>query len=443
MIVNPASVHPGDVILIFTKGKRARINIVGQSVMRLRRILTGTYRQSRYSHVMLGVSAGIVVHADGHSVKVERLTDAIRGDQMASGNLLVMRPAHPALQESDGLRIVQEALTFLQQTYSFIPGRKSTWLGRIIHRKRPLTHPFCSELVAAAFAAIGRPITDLPPDRVRPVDLEMYCTPPAWRDVTDEYVAEHGHSALDDVAIDVAGRVLALPSFFRETDQLLEKAWGHDTQQTNLVYQASVSIVHACGLIQQLRSMELDLSKKLALRRLLLFTSYISICHADLLCLQSFYDAIRAGIFGNATPLSDALSQVLHNIPSDKRAYEALPSVDSLREFELLGASLAFGARALRLQAALSAIAVTSGITIKGEQSIEGLTKQMIEPVVRYIFQFPQTEMDELLGRIAAITIPSDSTYTEDVRRVCSNVVRLHAVLSLLYHGAEKKPGVC
>jgi hypothetical protein len=439
MIIDPTSVQAGDIIFLFTQAKRAQINISGQSFMRLGSILVGDYRRSRYSHVMLGISQGVVIHSNGKSVKMERLTDAIGGSQIDKDKLLVMRLAHPPLEGSDAMRIVSEAQVFLKQTYSFIPGRKSTYFGRMLHRKRRLTHPFCSELVAATYAAIGRPITKRPPDRVLPLDLEMHCTPPTWCDVTEQYVVQTVPDAIDGMSIDIAGRLLTLPEFFQETDQLLHKMWGHHVEQANLAYNIAESTIAPCALLQQLRSTELAMSKNLTLNPLLLFTSYLSITRADLTSLRAFYHDIRTGIFDNLTPFSDGLCQMLPQVPSDKRAYESIPSVDELREFELLGASLAFGARALRLETELSGIAVALGIPLKSKERFDGVTKEMVAPLLDKIFELPQTEIDELLLSIQSITMPRSKSYTADVRRLCSNTARLHAALSILCHGAQAK----
>ena len=56
---------PGDIIFVLGRNKRARLNLRGQSLLRLFRIFRGGFPLARYSHVMLVLSPGLVIHADG------------------------------------------------------------------------------------------------------------------------------------------------------------------------------------------------------------------------------------------------------------------------------------------------------------------------------------------------------------------------------------------
>lgn len=428
----PESVQAGDVILIFTRGSRAQLNVAGQSLMRLRALLSGGYSRARYSHVMLGISPGVVVHSDGESVKMQRLADVLGGAPPAPGCLLALRPDHPPLDAGTALLLVGEAQYYLKQKYSFIPGRRSSAAGRLLHGRRRLTHPFCSELVAAAYAAIGRPIGRRPPDRMLPVDLEMYCQPPVWRDVTAAYLADAPAPAPDGIVIPVGGRQLTLPEFFEETDHLLHKMWGQQVEQAGLVYELVKSHIEPCVLQQQLRSAELQMSKQLALDPTLLFGAWLEITRSDVRGIDDFYAQVRRGVLREETPFADAIQAILPAVQAGRRAYESIPDVATLREFELLGASLVFGARALRLEAELTGMAAALGLPLKPDPRSHGISKAMAAPALDVLPPLSRADMEALLEHIAVLEMPEGDNYTRDVRRLCSNAVRLHAALSML-----------
>lgn len=438
-LVNSASVKPGDIILVFTPGARSKLNVAGQSVMRLRDIFRGEYTRSRYSHVMLGVSQGVVIHADGKTTKMEKFTDAIHGRQIDRKNLLVLRPANPLLSESESLRLVRAAQFFLQQKYSFIPGRATSVVGRLLHRRRPLTHPFCSELVAFAYAAIGRQIARRPADRVLPLDLEIHCKEPGWKDVTEEYITPDDPTGLGHIEIPVAGRVMPLPEFLIQTDRLLEQSWDHNVQQANLLYETAHSCIQPCVLVQQLRSAQFDISKALALNPQLLFTEHAELVRSDLGALEDFYLEITRGTLADTPPFSAALKALTPQVPPNERAYEVLPSFNTLRDFEMLGAALDFGARALRLETELTFLAIAFGIPIKPNSRFTDVDKDTAVNLSAFVFKFPATRMNALLERVKAMEVSGGGTYADDVRRFCTNVIRLHATLSILLHEAQER----
>jgi hypothetical protein len=174
---------PGDIVFITSNSIRAKLNLTGQDLLRSSWIRRGKINRARYSHVMLVLSPGLVVHADGKSVAVQPIKDVAFHE--ADGYQIKAVRFGDATDELRKV-IAHEALKFLKQKYSFIYARRSSTLGKVLHRSRARTLPLCSELVAVSFGAAGIQICSTPYDRTLPVDLEANCVPPVWKDVTDE-----------------------------------------------------------------------------------------------------------------------------------------------------------------------------------------------------------------------------------------------------------------
>jgi hypothetical protein len=204
-----------------------------------------------------------------------------------------------------------------------------------------------------------------------------------------------------------------------------------DVKQASLIFDIVNSCIEPCVAIQKLKSIELELSKNLACAPQLMFTDCAALTLVDLASLNEFYKQIPFDIQVAVTPFADGLQQATPNVETSRRAYEHIPSVEELRDFEILGASLAFGAKALRLETQLTGIAIGLGVPIKNDR-FSSSSKELIVPFVGKFPLLQKDEADRLLQKIQESSMPSDETYTQAVRKTCSNVVRIHAALSIL-----------
>jgi hypothetical protein len=432
--IDPLRVTPGDVILVFTGGKGGVLNILGQTLLRVGAILSGDSSRARYSHVMLGFSQGVVIHADGKFVRIQPLVDALAGG-VARKNIRAMRLVQPPFDDGSLVNLVSAAELYFRQKYSFVLGRRSSLLGRLFHRGRQLTYPFCSELVAAAYAAVGCPIGERPPDRTLPIDLERSCVPPAWKDVTSEYIRVPTPELPGDELIAVGDRQLTYAQLFEEADRLLLEQVGRVPEIADARYELAKSLVMSCVLVQRLRGAELDLSKKLEQAPILLFQEFGALVRKDISSLDSFYAQVSRGLDEPAPSFASALQQEFPTLAADRRPYENFPSVETLRALELTGASLAFGAIALRLETALLCIAVGLGCPIDAKSRTAGISRDVVTPFVEAIPPLRIDEMNRLLAQVDRLSMPTGKTYSDDIRRKCGSVVKLHAVLSTLKYG--------
>lgn len=431
MTIDPSRVQPGDVILVFTSDKGAALNVVGQTLLRLRAWLSGKAKRARHSHVMLGVLQGVVIHADGVSVKTQRLGDALGGNHVERGRFSVMRP-NPPLAPGTGIELINAAQAFIAQKYSFVPGRRSTMLGRWLHRGRPLTHPFCSELVAFSYSAIGRPIIDRPPDSVLPIDLERYCVAPAWSDVTDTYEAISVPPVIADKPVPFDGREETLANVIQGMDDLLGRMAGREVEKANLSYQIAYSLVEQCILVQQLKGCELQLAQQLAMKPSLFFEAYASVTRTDLASMATFYEELLAAPRHQPAPFAKGIERVCPHVAPTQRAYESLPSADEIRRYEQLGNSLAFGARVLRLESELLGIASGLGLPAGAQERFVDLSAEQAKLFAAEMPVLGADDVDRLKRAVEEIVVPGFERYAADLRRRCRNVVLLHEAVSLL-----------
>lgn len=449
--VNAGSVKCGDVIFVLNESKHARASVVVQTVLRLGDLLAGRRGIAAYSHVMLGISQGIVIHADGAEVTVESLRNALEDelDEVDRRRFRVVRPDQPGLSAADEQTLTVEAIGFLKEKYSFVLGRRSGWFGRLRHRNRHLTQPFCSELIATAYRAIDRPIGGRAADRTLPSDIDAFCIPPAWRDATDEYFEARPDVVIDD-RIRVGDRTLTIAQFMIEGDALLQHGWDLNSAQTVAQHDVVNSIIAPAVFIQQAKGIELEVAKMVALRPTLLFGAHAMTTAADLSSIPAFYAQIRRGTVSDATPFADALTTARPDVAADQSAYEGVPPANRLRYLERLGDSLSFGAKALRLGAALQAIATGLGAPLK-DPIYSDITSSMVQGLLHLVPPLSEAEAMPIRADIARLTMPpltepgtgppaeDDTQWTRDVRDRCNRVVQLHLLVSILIHGSEQR----
>ena len=430
--LNPYSLQTGDIVLVLGADKDTPLIRAAQDLLRLPSILGGAAGGSRYSHVMLGVAPGVVIHADGKSVKMELLAQAIGSDDFMPDRIRIVRPNDPPLSDIEQVQVAFEARRFFNQKYSLIYGRKSMAVGRVLRDKRGITFPFCSELVATAYQAIGRPLSERPPDQTLPVDLERYCIPPGWRDVSSEFEALDPPGPIPGMqAIQVGDTIKSLEEWWADSEKLLRKSSTGAVEMVDQQYEWAKSMVETCALLQMAKSMSLTAARKLAENHELLFTLAGSTVESDIRALPDFYRQIKEGLTPEAPSIASALKEVFPGGGEESGPFEILPSFKRLAAFELQGESLSFGARALRLSVAMSVIAVALEVRIKGFENVSKSVKDLAVPYLRFVDPITDEEQSELLATVDGFSVP-DATYTGQLRGMCANIMRLHRVLSIL-----------
>jgi hypothetical protein len=435
---------PGDIIFVLGRNKRARLNLRGQSLLRLFRIFRGGFPLARYSHVMLVLSPGLVIHADGKSVKVQPLADVVL-EEAGPGGFRAMRLVGDQLNDRSNGRahdrgrqvVAEEALKFYNQKYSFIYGRRSGWMGSLFHRSSTKSFPFCSELISAAYGAAGLKICNLPYDRTLPVDLEAQCVPPLWKDVTDEFDMEiPSASPLDHETISLEDGELTLSEFLAAADRLLESTNRADADFVDVTHQSVISQIRACVLFQQIRGFEFQMAKLGAVVPESLLGNVNSV-RRDLASLPSLYETLNQGLSLPSPSTAESIRAIFPNLRPDAQVYEGFPSILDLQDFELLGTSISFAALALRLETVLTAIAVPLGFPLKNVDRFGKITRGMVEPFLDTIPPFTQDQLDPLRSKIPNFTMPASDQFQQEVRRILMKVCSLHALLSLQLYGSD------
>ncbi|MEH6433810.1 hypothetical protein [Massilia sp. DD77] len=219
---DPLSIQAGDIIFVLPKASgwswlKQLANVQGQHVLaKLRRSkrLGLAARVRKYSHVMLGAGDGLIIHADGKTVALEVVTDAL---DFASTSYQVFRRS--GLPAATGGQVARAGIRYMQQKYSF-----ATYFKKA---RDTDTTQFCSRLVAHAYRSAGMPLSELADKDVLPLDLYLLCQGTPWTDVTLETMAAPLPPEVDAIAgeIEIPGQEsLSMSAFFDRTDELLRDA---------------------------------------------------------------------------------------------------------------------------------------------------------------------------------------------------------------------------
>ena len=183
------SLRAGDIVFAYSgssrlKGRlRPNLNVTGQRLlMAVRRKHQIPLRTAlpRYSHVMLGLGNGLVIHADGKKVCVEIISDALKYDTDDAASFRIYRRRD--LSPAQGRKIADAATRYYEQKYRFL----SFFLTSRATPEADNTQ-FCSRLVAKAFRSVGAPVSRLPDHRTLPLDLYNSCQSSEWIDVSCEF----------------------------------------------------------------------------------------------------------------------------------------------------------------------------------------------------------------------------------------------------------------
>jgi hypothetical protein len=261
-----AAIAAGDVVFVYdqhtnpVKRFKRLANVIGQ---RLLASLRGQDRQplkagvQSYSHVMLGVGNGLIIHADGKQVTVEPMSDALAYDTDERSLFQVFR--RDALSPDAAKAIAKEATRYYAQKYRF-----SSFFTEPLEED---TTQFCSRLVAYAFRVAGIPLSELPDNKVLPLDLFHICQSGGWKDVTKDFVSDAYTTINDDVfpKVELEGENVPFSQFLTKADSALATSAALSAQTMKVVYEANKSILMNEALLAKFCGAQFDLAKALRL----------------------------------------------------------------------------------------------------------------------------------------------------------------------------------
>ncbi len=394
----------GDIIFIYTPGTGAKGSVWGQNVLRARDVLRRR-KPSNFSHVMMATGPGRVIHADGKSIKSESFAQATKALD-ARSRFQVWRP-EPALTSAEQAALVANADRYIQQKYSFF--KISKRLGFSRHE----TRPFCSELISAAYQAIGRPILDRQPNSILPVDLEVACVGPSWVNVTELYAAAAGPSDID--------------VFFADIEEQVEDLWRKSAALSATKREFIASTNSARDQIARINA--LDVSSAVAFSEMKIEISaeaWIPFVAHNMGQLASFYAAIFKGM---EAEFADQIDALFADIPADTAFYEGLPSAAEIRARENRSAFHKILGPAMRMEMSLNALAHSMGVPTTSPTPRFQPHAPAAKVLTDNLASLDAAAAMALTQAIAALVVPNAPDETADLQARSSNVVALHRAL--------------
>src|SRR5579872_441080 len=201
------AVAAGDVVFLYGQSPRLLdrlrgwINVHGQRILAAWRAVEPVRLREKlphYSHVMLGVGSGLVIHADGKRVSIDVISQIIRPSMSDAARFQVYR--YSGLGSAVAEAIVTSAYRYYDQSYGFIPFFSDP--RKALRRRKEDTTQFCSRLVAHAYRSGGITLTELADSKVLPLDLYRICQQASWRDVSAEFIDERLDGRVRQVLVD-------------------------------------------------------------------------------------------------------------------------------------------------------------------------------------------------------------------------------------------------
>jgi uncharacterized protein YycO len=335
------AVLAGDIVFVYdgstssVKRVKRSINILGQRILAsIRKTGRGSWKQDsrKYSHVMLGLGGGLIIHADGKTVAVEVVSDALRYDTKDASRFQIYRRKNISAEQAD--KIVKPAMRYYNQRYSFFTYFQEIEAGD--------TTQFCSRLVSHSYRAAGMPLTSLPDNQVLPMDLYRICQSDAWEDVTAEVIEEALPKRADEIIppIDLPGKgALPMSEFLAEGDALILNAAQLQKKNIAALYEATRLVMENEAQLAKLVGSAFTSSKSLYLHPESMTEDSVVIIMSllgDLSTLLSFSQLSSIG------PLvKDSLLNTSQDT-GDTGLYAGYPAPSVIREMQLSRLALSF-----------------------------------------------------------------------------------------------------
>jgi hypothetical protein len=261
------AISAADIVLVYDQSPRLRnilvrfVNVVGQRVLASLRKTERLNRipwRCKFSHVMLGLDGGLIIHADGKTVAVEVISDALHYQTKDVSIFRVYRRKDMSKDFAD--KIAQSAMRYYNQEYSFV-----TFFRKDVEED---TTQFCSRLVAHAYRSAGLPLTQLLDNKVLPVDLYQICQSDIWEDITEEFIQRLPSSAIDKSApsIELPGQgKVSLSQWLRDTDRLILELARRRKQTLEEKYKNIQTLLQIEALLGGFCVIQFQLSKQISL----------------------------------------------------------------------------------------------------------------------------------------------------------------------------------
>lgn len=262
-----AQLAAGDLIFVnavpTTIGRRLAqgANLMGQRVLVARRSGPATPSSpgaGGFSHVMLGIGPGLVIHADGRRVALDLLSDVWPAFSGPAASVQVYRK-----RDMDGRlagKVALHAKRYLRRKYSFIP-----FFGDRAPAGRVDTTMFCSRLVAYAFREAGAPLTALPDHKVLPADLVQICRRSGWDDITAGFAETPIDPSVDEhlPGIEIPGEgSMTLSAFFARTDAAMAQVSRLAKETEEARFDVTRELLESEALMSQFVAAMFDYAKQ-------------------------------------------------------------------------------------------------------------------------------------------------------------------------------------
>jgi Permuted papain-like amidase enzyme, YaeF/YiiX, C92 family len=259
------AISAGDVVFVYDGSTRIDkkvkrfLNVIGQrilaSIRRAERVSLRP-RVRKYSHVMLGVGGGLIIHADGKTVAVEVVSDALHHNTKDAALFKVYRRKDMSQGMAD--KIVKSAMRYYGKKYSFTK--------YFAESDEEDTTQFCSRLVAHAYRAAGTPLGSLDDNRVLPLDLYQACQTDGWEDISAEFLQAAPSAEADKLLppIEIPGEgALPLSELAKRSDELQRKMAESGKQTIALQYETTRMLLENEATLAKYVGAQFDLTKKL------------------------------------------------------------------------------------------------------------------------------------------------------------------------------------
>ena len=244
-------VRAGDIVFVYdgstsaVKRVKRWINILGQRILASVRKTDRSrlkLETQKYSHVMLGLGQGLIIHADGKTVAVEVVSDALHYDTKDASRFQIYRRKNITAEQVEA--IVKPAMRYYNQRYSFFTYFQEIDTGD--------TTQFCSRLVTYSYRTAGMSLTSLPDNQVLPMDLYRICQTDAWEDVTSTVIVEALPRRIDETIppIDLPGvGTLSMSEFLAQGDALILNAAQLQKKTIAMQYEVTRQLMHNEALL--------------------------------------------------------------------------------------------------------------------------------------------------------------------------------------------------